>query len=69
VVKVLQEVMDRLGRTDKIALTAPTGVAACNIGGLTIHSWAGVGTGEDSIEDMCAKVCVHLLLVLSLYAV
>jgi len=24
-------------------MTAPTGVAACNISGLTIHSWSGLG--------------------------
>jgi ATP-dependent DNA helicase PIF1 len=35
--------MDRLEKADKIAFTASTGVAACNIRGLTIHSWAGIG--------------------------
>ncbi len=43
ILRILQEVMERLGKTDKIAFTASTGVAACNIRGLTVHSWAGVG--------------------------
>eukprot|EP01126_Amoeba_proteus_P036333 TRINITY_DN3699_c0_g2_i6.p1 TRINITY_DN3699_c0_g2~~TRINITY_DN3699_c0_g2_i6.p1 ORF type:complete len:617 (-),score=113.20 TRINITY_DN3699_c0_g2_i6:373-2223(-) len=32
----------------RVALTAPTGVAAVNIGGQTIHSWAGIGHGQSS---------------------
>ena len=30
-------------RCQRAAFTAPTGVAACNIEGMTIHSWAGIG--------------------------
>lgn len=43
IIKVLRDVLDGLGFADKISFTAPTGVAACNIRGLTIHAWAGVG--------------------------
>ena len=39
--------MEALGQRDKIAFTAPTGVAACNIQGMTIHSWSGVGVVND----------------------
>ena len=46
VLRVLQDVLDSLGLSDKIAFTAPTGVAACNVRGLTIHSWAGIGRGK-----------------------
>ena len=43
VIKVLKEVFERLGMTDKVAYTAPTGIAACNISGVTVHSWGGIG--------------------------
>jgi ATP-dependent DNA helicase PIF1 len=43
ILKVLRDVLDSVGFADKISFTAPTGVAACNIRGLTIHAWAGVG--------------------------
>lgn len=45
VLRVLQDVLESLGLSDKIAFTAPTGVAACNVRGLTIHSWSGIGRG------------------------
>ena len=47
---------DRGGKPRKIAITATTGIAACNVGGITINSFAGVGTAEGSIADMCARV-------------
>lgn len=43
ILKVLREVLEGLGLSDKVSFTAPTGVAACNIRGMTIHAWAGVG--------------------------
>ena len=40
---VIRECIDLLKHQRKIiALVAPTGVAAVNINGTTIHSWAGI---------------------------
>jgi ATP-dependent DNA helicase PIF1 len=38
--------------SDAVAVTASTGIAACNIGGVTIHSFAGIGLGIESAEKL-----------------
>lgn len=40
----------------QITLTASTGVAAINIGGITIHSFAKLGIGMDSFEKIVSKI-------------
>ena len=39
-----------------LAITAPTGIAAINVNGQTIHSWAGVGLGRGDADKLYAKV-------------
>lgn len=41
---------------DAVAVTASTGMAACNIGGITLHSFAGIGLGEGSAEKLADKI-------------
>ncbi|EUC55635.1 DNA helicase (PIF1), putative [Rhizoctonia solani AG-3 Rhs1AP] len=41
---------------DAVAITASTGIAACNIGGVTLHSFGGIGIGEGSPESLAMKV-------------
>lgn len=39
-----------------ISLTASTGIAAINIGGMTIHSFAKLGLGTDSLQKITSKI-------------
>jgi hypothetical protein len=54
IVRVLRDV-DGL-RPEEVAITALTGVAAINIGGCTIHSFAGFGIGIGTDEDLLDKI-------------
>lgn len=39
-----------------VSVTASTGLAACNIGGMTLHSFAGIGLGEEPVDRLVEKV-------------
>ncbi len=39
-----------------VAVTAPTGVAACNVGGCTLNSFAGIGLGTEPADRLFATV-------------
>lgn len=41
---------------DRIAVTASTGLAACNIEGVTLHSFAGIGLGKEPATELVKKV-------------
>ncbi|GMK58364.1 hypothetical protein CspeluHIS016_0503960 [Cutaneotrichosporon spelunceum] len=36
----------------KVAVTASTGMAALNVGGCTLHSWAGIGLGTRPVDEL-----------------
>lgn len=40
----------------RVAVTASTGLAACNIGGVTLHSFAGIGLGKEAPADLVKKI-------------
>jgi ATP-dependent DNA helicase PIF1 len=39
-----------------VNVTAPTGTAACNIGGMTIHSFAGIGIGREDKHELADRI-------------
>jgi ATP-dependent DNA helicase PIF1 len=41
---------------DRVAVTASTGLAACNVGGVTLHSFAGIGLGKEDATELVKKI-------------
>jgi ATP-dependent DNA helicase PIF1 len=39
-----------------VAVTASTGLAACNVGGITLHSFAGFGLGREPVLELAKKI-------------
>lgn len=46
---LIHELKEKYGQKG-VAVTAPTGIAAINVGGSTLHSFAGIGLGESLIQ-------------------
>ena len=58
---LLREIISALKKThertpDAVAVTASTGLAACNVGGVTLHSFAGVGLGKEDVQSLVKHV-------------
>ncbi|KAH8196446.1 hypothetical protein TruAng_009378 [Truncatella angustata] len=41
---------------ERLSITASTGLAACNIGGMTLHSFAGIGLGKEPVPELVRKI-------------
>lgn len=54
VIRVLREKYKR--EIDRVAVTASTGLAACNVGGVTLHSFAGIGLGKEAVPELVKKI-------------
>lgn len=52
----IQLLRQKQGYEGKVAVTASTGRAAFAIGGSTVHSFAGIGLGTDSIATLTGKI-------------
>lgn len=42
--------------SDRVAVTASTGLAACNVGGVTLHSFGGIGLGKEDVPTLVKKI-------------
>jgi ATP-dependent DNA helicase PIF1 len=52
---IIEELRSRCQDARSVAVTATTGAAAVNIGGVTIHSMAGIGLGTESAGVLAAR--------------
>lgn len=65
--EIIKKLRDKYRKEpDRIAVTASTGLAACNIEGVTLHSFAGIGLGKEPVPELVKKVmflivfcCMH----------
>ncbi|KAL3423208.1 mitochondrial dna helicase [Phlyctema vagabunda] len=58
---LMRAIIDKLRKKfmrepDRVAVTASTGLAACNIGGVTLHSYGGIGLGKEDIPTLVKKI-------------
>ncbi|SCV02632.1 LAMI_0H01354g1_1 [Lachancea mirantina] len=54
--RVLIKTLRRMYGHGSVAVTASTGLAACSIGGITVHSFAGIGLGIGEPSKLVQKV-------------
>jgi ATP-dependent DNA helicase PIF1 len=45
-----------MANPERVAVTASTGLAACNIGGVTLHSFGGIGLGKEDVPALVRKI-------------
>lgn len=54
--QIITDLRKKHPASDAVAVTASTGIAACNIGGITLHSFGGIGLGIEAPPALAAKV-------------
>ncbi len=51
-----QFIADLRKRRVSVGVTASTGIAATHLGGITIHSWAGIGIARDATDEQVSYI-------------
>jgi len=54
--EIIKSLKAKYKGADEVAVTASTGMAACNVGGQTIHSYAGIGIGKDDVNTLISRI-------------
>ena len=54
--RTIIEMLQLIHSKESVFVTGTTGLAACAIGGTTVHSWAGIGLGKESAQELADKV-------------
>ena len=52
---IIKAVVARCGEA-AVYVTGSTGIAACHIGGVTLHSFAGIGLGKEGAPQLVDRV-------------
>jgi len=55
ILKIVQQVFAYVKKEKQLSITATTGIAACNVRGMTVHSWSGVGIGSEPLEQVVTR--------------
>jgi ATP-dependent DNA helicase PIF1 len=53
---LLNHLRENLGASRRLDVCGSTGIAAVNVGGVTLHSWAGIGLGEGSANKLALGI-------------
>lgn len=53
--RLIDALRKQLGHS-KVFVTAATGIAACNVNGVTLHSFAGIGLGKDGVATLVKRI-------------
>jgi ATP-dependent DNA helicase PIF1 len=54
--KTMEEYIKTSHKNKKMYLSSTTGISAYNIGGMTIHSFMGIGTGEVDVDTLIKRI-------------
>lgn len=66
-IKIMQEYHEKKQDGKNMYLTSTTGISAFNIGGCTIHSFMGIGTGESELSFLIRKILRNKILCQRLF--